>query len=219
MSEEFRMSGMVLQSVPYGEYDRRVILLTKEAGKITAFARGARKPTSPLLSATSAFNAGTFSLFPGRSAYTLAGAQITNYFRRLKEDLDGSCYGSYFMEMAGYYGRENLDASQMLTLLYASLTALENPAVPDALVRCVFETKLMVINGEFPPEAIRDSRLGQSAAYALQFIVASPVKKLYTFSVKEEVLEQMKAVIRDVRERTIDTKMKSLQILEMMVQA
>lgn len=212
------MSGMVLSSAPYGEYDRRVVLLTKEAGKITAFARSARKPTSPLVSATSPFNAGTFSLYPGRSAYTLAGAKISNYFEKLKEDLNGTCYGSYFMELAGYYGRENLEAGDLLSLLYVSLLALEKPALPNRLVRCIFETKLMVIGGEFPEAVAEDAQLDPSAAYALKFIIASPIKKLYTFSVTDEVLRQMCDVVDRVRERTIDTRLKSLEILEAMVE-
>ena len=217
-AEALKMSGIVLQSAPYGEYDRRLILLTKEAGKITAFARGARKPTSPLVAATTAFNMGTFLLYPGRTAYTLGSAEISNYFSALKADLDASCYGAYFMELAGYYGRENLDAVQMLNLLYVSLRALENPALPRRLVRCVYEIRLMVINGEFPVEAADDASLGQSGSYAVRYAVAAPLGKLFTFNVTDEVLDRMRMLTRSIRERTIDTKMKSLDILETMVE-
>lgn len=217
MSQELHMTGMVLMSAPFGEYDRRVTLLTKECGKITAFARGARRPTSPLLAATGVFNFGTFGLYEGRSAYTLASADIRNYFTRLKSDLNGSCYGSYFMEFAGYYGRENLDASQMINLLYVSLRALENPLIPDSLVRAVFEIRLMVINGEFPQELASDLSLLESTRYTLSFIFSAPLQKLYSFTVSEQVLAQLSRVSEQIREQVVDRKIRSLEILEMIV--
>ncbi len=217
MSQGIRLTGMVLSAVPSGEYDKRVVLLTKERGKITAFARGARKPNSSLLAAASPFSFGIFTLYEGRSAYTLVQADISNYFSELKADFEGVYYGFYFMEFADYYGRENLDASAMLNLLYASLRALENAKLPNELVRWVFEVKLMVINGEFPQDVIYDSTLQEAARFAFQYVIQAPIQKLYTFVVKPEVLQEMKQRQKKIREGQIDRRLKSLEILEDMV--
>ena len=208
------MTGMVLSAVPSGDYDKRVVLLTKERGKITAFARGARRQNSSLLAAASPFSFGSFTLYEGRTAYTLAQADISNYFTGVKEDLTGTYYGFYFMEFADYYGQENLDASLMLNLLYASLRALENENLPDELVRYVYETKLMVINGVYPQDIIYDTSLSESARYALDYVIHAPIRKLYTFVVKPEVLDQIRRAQDRIRSRYVDHRFKTLEILE-----
>ncbi len=217
MSQGIDLTGMVLAASPSGEYDKRVVLLTKERGKITAFARGARRQNSMLLAAVSPFSFGTFVLYEGRSAYTLVQAEITNYFAGLKEDLEGTYYGFYFMEFADYYGQENLDASPMLNLLYASLRALENKKLPDKLVRYVFEIRLMVMNGEFPQDVIYDASLLEATRFAIQYVIQAPLQKLYTFLVKEEVLTELGRLQDRIREKYIDRRFKSLDILETML--
>ena len=55
MQEFICVTGMILKQTPIGEYDRRICLLTKEKGKISAFARGARRPGNRLAAATNPF--------------------------------------------------------------------------------------------------------------------------------------------------------------------
>ena len=51
MSSNYEVTGMVLSSVPAGEYDRRIEILTRERGRISGFATGARRPGSPVMAA------------------------------------------------------------------------------------------------------------------------------------------------------------------------
>lgn len=105
------------------------------------------------MAAAAPFVFGKFLLYEGRDAYTLAGAEVENYFREIAGDMEAACYGSYFLELADYYGRENIDATETLRLLYQSLRALLKPSVPNRLVKPVYELKLMETTentGSFP---------------------------------------------------------------------
>ena len=142
------LTGMVLSTTPVGEYDRRVVILTKEQGKISAFARGARKPNSPLVGAVNPFSFGEFTIYAGRTSYTIQSAKISNYFAELREDIVGAYYGFYFLEFANYYTKEANDEREMLKLLYQTLRALCNPKIPNKLIRYIFELRALYINGE-----------------------------------------------------------------------
>lgn len=150
MAQQEKVTGMVISAMPIGEYDRRVVILTAERGKIHGFMHGARKPGSSLMAASEPFSFGTFEVYETRSAYRIASAEITQYFEELREDLDAALYGYYFLEFADYYGRENADDKEMLKLLYVSVMALCRRRVPPALIRRVFEVRIMTVNGEGP---------------------------------------------------------------------
>lgn len=238
---------MILSASPAGEYDKRIVILTKEHGKITAFARGARRPRSHLAGGTSPCSFGVFDLYEGRSSYTLQSAEIQNYFTELRTDVDASCYGFYFLEFAEYYTREENDEKEMLKLLYQTLRALTKQRIPLRLVKCIFELKALMVNGEGPQvlqcvncqknvesglfsvrrggvvcgecaAAVRDGiPLHPSVLYALQFITVTPVEKLYTFTLTEEVLAGLERVTAEYVRVYVNRRFRSLEILRQMV--
>ena len=212
MREQISVTGMVLMAAPVGEYDRRLVILTRGRGKITAFARGVRRPGNQLMAAAAPFVFGKFLLYEGRDAYTLAGAEVENYFREIAGDMEAACYGSYFLETAAYFAQENLDGTELLKLLYQSLRALLRPALPNRLVRRVFELKSMVINGEYtqdPPVPVSDS-----CHYAWEYVICSPSESLYQFALKEEVLKEFESVVEKSRRYFVRHEFRSLEILE-----
>lgn len=217
MQEFVIVTGIVLKTVPIGEYDRRVLILTKEKGKIAAFAKSARRQNNRLMAATNLFSFGEFKLYAGRSSYTIVEANISNYFETLREDFEGAYYGMYFLEIADYYTRENNDEKEMLKLVYQSLKALQTPRLKNELVRCIFEIKAIVINGEFPgipaSEASGQTLLA-STIYAIEYMVNSSIEKLYTFTVTEEVLSELKRMALYYRKQCMDRHFNSLEILD-----
>ena len=213
MQDYTSVTGMIIKAVPIGEYDRRLVLLTKEKGKITAFVRGARRPNSRFIASTNLFCFGTFKVYAGREAYTLAEAEISNYFEDLRMDFEGAYYGMYFLEIADYYTRENNDERQMLKLLYQSLRALSVPSLSNPLIRAIYELKAVIVNGEFPGLPEGKTYL-PSTVYAVDYIVSSSIEKLYTFTVTEEVLNELRAISGRICKMCLQTGFKSLEILD-----
>ncbi len=213
MQELTQITGMVLRAEPIGEYDRRVVILTTEMGKISAFARGARRQGSRLLAATNPFCFGEFKMYAGRNAYTVTDAAISNYFEGFREDFEAACYGMYFLEMADYYTRENNDEKEMLKLLYQSLRALLHEGLANRLVRYIYEMKAMVLNGEFPGMPA-EGEWEESTAYAVSYIMTSSIERLYTFNVTPRVLMQLGQIADDYRRRYTDRPFKSLEIVD-----
>ncbi len=226
MGQSVVLTGIVLNAMPIGEYDKRITLLTRERGKISAFARGARRPQSQLLAATNPFSFGEFEVYEGRNSYNVSKAAIRNYFREITEDLDAAYMGFYFLEFADYFCQENNDEKEMLKLLYQSLRALCSPAYRKELVRAVFELKAVTLNGEGPNmfscihcrtkenlhifsvkkggmlcEKCRDAapgiRILDDTRYTMQYIISSTVEKLYSFSVSDEILKELTEIMED----------------------
>lgn len=213
MQEFIIVTGIILKTVPIGEYDRRVVILSKERGKISAFAKGARRQNSRLMAASNPFSFGEFKLYEGRTSYNIMEANIMNYFEELRNDFIGAYYGMYFLEVADYYTRENNDEKEMLKLLYQSLRALLCQGIGRELVQVVFELKSIVINGEYPGVPT-DKEYEESTVYALNYIEKSSIEKLYTFTVNESVLKELKEISGKYRRRFMEKEFKSLEILE-----
>lgn len=213
MQEHILVTGIILKAFPVGEYDRGIILLTRERGKISAFAKGARKPGSRLAAASNPFSFGRFKLYEGKSSYTVVEADIQRFFEELRTDYVGACYGLYFAEVAEWYTRENNDEREMLKLLYQSLRALCADSLPNPLVRCVFECRAIVVNGEFPGVPA-DEKLEESTVYALHYIAESPIEKLYTFNVTDSVLEELKEIAARYMKQFVGHNFKSLEVLQ-----
>ncbi len=213
MQDFVAVTGMVIKTIPVGEYDRSVTILTKERGKISAFAKGARRQGSRLAAPANPFSFGKFRLYAGRNSYRIVEADISNYFESLRTDFGGAYYGMYFLEVADYYTRENNDEKEMLRLLYQSLRALQSERLSNLLVRYVFEIKAMAVNGEFPGIPV-DGTFTESARYAVSFVLSSAVEKLYTFTVTRPVLAELGAIAEYGRRQVIDRDFKSLEVLD-----
>lgn len=241
MRDKVELTGMVLSSAVVGDYDKRLVILTKERGKITAFAKGARKPGSPYLGVSEPFNFGTFSVMEGFDAYRFLGADIKEYFTDVKNDIEGICYGTYFCDVLEYFCVEGIGDIHILNLLFVTLKALAKPEIPNPLIRRIFELKALALEGEgmaafscvrcgqekvlafdLPADGLicekcleqhAGQRISESSVYTLQYILSASLDKLYHFHVTDAVFSEIDGVIQAYFEHHVTKKFKSLQIL------
>lgn len=212
MSDQITITGMVLSASPVGEYDKRLVILTAERGKIAAFAKGARRPKSPLMAAARPFAFGTIELYEGRTSYTVKSMQPKRIFDELAMDLEAVCYGTYFCEFADYYGHEGIDGREMINLLYAALQALGHSDRDRTLIRAAFELRTMASQGEYSetPFAV----CGESASYAWNYCLTAPIGKLFSFRLDQQTRGEFIAAVEALKRYYIDRRFKSLEVLE-----
>lgn len=242
MREELTVSGIILYATLLNEYDKRLVVLTKERGKITVFANGARKPNSTLRAASQSYVMGTFVVRPSKDAYTLVKAEIDEYFSELPKDMEKMCYAAYFCELMAYYMHEGDACTNHLNLLYLTFKAMLAEQIPFAQIRHVYELRLMYLEGQgiHSSACIKcnekeithfDARQGgflcascarkynvdwkasKTLVYTVQYIASVPLTKLYSFTLTDESLAELSRVTNRFMDQYVDKKFKSLEIL------
>ncbi len=244
MREEEVVTGIVLYATDLKEYDKRLVLLTKEHGKVTVFANGARRPNSRLRAACRSFCMGSFTVYAGRDSYTLNKAEISEYFEAMSQDIEKMCYASYFCELMSYYTREGDFCTDHLNLLYSSFRALEKAEMPYGLIRNTFELRLMGLEGEaiHAFSCVRCGKkedlkflsvkaggllcedcakkeadavsISQTLAYTLRFVLTERMDKLFSFRLTAEAEKEFAGLMRDFMKCYVDREFKSLDILK-----
>ncbi len=216
MQEFLKVNGIIIGSFPQGEYDKRLVILTRQLGKITVFVKNARRPSNRFLGTTDLFSFGNFDLFVGKNSYTLQDVEILNYFEFLRNDLFAAYYGMYFLELADYYGIENNDESNLILLVYRAIQGLKSEKLDNAFVRRVFELKLFMLEGEFIP-VDKAGSFSDSLIRIIDYISASSIEKLFNFKAEDSVFSEMEKLSEFERKHLVDKKLSSLDILNTMI--
>lgn len=145
-----RTEGVVLRTRDLGEHDRLVTLYTRDLGKLTATARGARRSRSRFGGALELFTCGVVVGFErqGKDLLRLDHFDIRWSFRRLREDLERLGEGARMVEALGRLVEERDPQPACFALLLRALRALE--AGPPARVQLAFTLHLLDLAGHRP---------------------------------------------------------------------
>ncbi|WP_077327035.1 DNA repair protein RecO [Virgibacillus siamensis] len=94
-----KMEGIVIRTQDYSETHKIVTIFSNKLGKISAIARGAKKPKSRMAAVTQPFILGEFFVYVGSGLSTIQQGEVINSFRPIREDIIKTAYTAYIAEL------------------------------------------------------------------------------------------------------------------------
>jgi DNA repair protein RecO (recombination protein O) len=146
---DFNASGIVLRRSQFGETDNILTLYTRERGKISAIAKGARKAVSRLSGATELLASSRFSLGVGRTLQIVRQAEVVDSHSQLREDLRKLANGLYIAELLSNFVIDEDPYPDLFDLLAVALNNISHSQTPDR-VTLWFELHLLNLLGFSP---------------------------------------------------------------------
>jgi DNA repair protein RecO (recombination protein O) len=240
-----RVEGIVIRSIDYGEGDKILTLFSKEAGKISVMARGAKKLKSRHSAIAQLFTYGEFNCYKPGSMGTLNAGEIWNSYHRLKEDIHKTAYASYLMELTDRMIGENERNAPLFEQLKAALDAMDEEKDPQ-IVTHIYEMKMLAIAGYMPElnECVscgtREGTMALSVSLGgtvcsrcrhsdpgalavsdgtlklLRLFLHMDIRRLGKTEVKEATKNQLKQCIRQFLDAHVDVKWKSRNFIDQM---
>lgn len=125
MSRTYTATGINLKSMPLGEYDRLLTILTAEHGLIRAVAPGARKHQSKLGGRSALFVVNQLQIVAGRTLPKVIQAETLTSYPRLSQDLCRLTASQYLAELTLCQALTQQPQTELFHLLTEHLGRLE----------------------------------------------------------------------------------------------
>ena len=135
-------NAIVLRSLNQGEADRLVILYTEARGKLSALAKGARKPKNSLAPLTQLFAYSHLLLVKGKTFHIITQGRLKHSFLSLIEDMERFAFASSIVELLDRMTEEEEADKDIFDNLLAHLYVMEKAKDPELIARS-WELKLL----------------------------------------------------------------------------
>jgi len=146
----FRTQGIILSRTDYGEAARILTFITPDRGKVTAIAKGVRKPKSKLAGGIELFSVSDISFIPGRRDIdTIVSTRLIKHYGHIVKDLDRTNIGYSFIKKLNT-ATEDAAESAYFDLLNHAFQALDDDKIDLALVEAWFNAQLLRLAGHTP---------------------------------------------------------------------
>ena len=143
-------AGLILRETAYRDCDKMLTILTREEGKLSVCARGARRRGSALLASTQLLAYADFKVFSLNGRYSLDDAETLDLFFGLRRNFTAFSLASYCAEMMDAVCVEGVRHDDILRLGIWLCGLLGSGKRPPALVKAAFELRLMALLGFEP---------------------------------------------------------------------
>jgi DNA repair protein RecO (recombination protein O) len=138
-----------LKRINYGETDRILTLYTREHGRLSAIAKGCRRPTSRLAAGTELFTYGRYMLATGKTLEIVSQSETRESFPSIRADMHRIAYATYIMELVNETIEDREASPDVFDTTLSSLYMLEGGIDPEIVTRA-FEMQLMAMSGYRP---------------------------------------------------------------------
>lgn len=146
----FVTDAINLKSYNLSEYDKIIIMYSKDKGLIKGVAKGVKKPKSKLGARMDIFVANKLMLYKGKNMDTICQADALNTFNKIRRNMDKIFYSMYISEVVNNFGIEDDPCSKdIYKLLYKALECISNAETKTEIMIAVlkFQLKMMQISG------------------------------------------------------------------------
>ena len=164
----FRVEAVVLRHSDYGEADRLLTLYTRQLGKTSVIAKGARKIASRKAGHIEPFTHARMQLSKGRDMLLLTQVDTVDAYLPLREDLILTSQASYIVELLDRFTYEDeTENPSTFRLLTDTLSRLASKSDPWLVLR-YYEMRLLDHLG-FRPQLIHCANCGREIKAEDQF--------------------------------------------------
>lgn len=145
----YKLEGIVIRSMDYGEGHKIISIFSREAGKMSVMARGAKKLKSRHGAITQLFTYGQFVVYKNSQMGTLSSGEIIDANQKLREDLEKGAFAAYIAEMAEKLSGDMEPNAMLFEQLLAALRGIAEGKAPDIITHMV-EMKMLMLSGYMP---------------------------------------------------------------------
>lgn len=244
MIKEISTTGMIIKETKVGEGNKIFTLLTADYGKIQASGAGVRSFKSKISSGCSLFCYSDFKLKQGKSRdiYNIVSAEKQMDFYDLRLDIEKLSLANYIADLCNRTTVADTDCSNILRLLLNTMYYIQKNDY-DQKIKPVFELRLMAESG-FAPDlnccancgstenltyfsvdnsclecscCKKTSNISQGTLDAMRYIQLSEQKNIFSFTVSEDVQNQLTLLAEEYILHRIGTVPKSLTYLKSLI--